>query len=324
MFSKDIGIDLGTANTLVFMKGKGIVMREPSVVAVDVRTDTVLAVGTQAKEMIGRTPGSIVAVRPMKDGVIADFDITATMASGKLEFWFGVTDEVMVTTDWAQLFFQVPVTKKPGTFFFYSNACTYMIGRIVEKISGQNVRDFLIPRLFTPLAILNPQWHTCPNGHSLAATGLFLTTDEFSRLGITLLNGGVYNGTRIVSERYLQSAVSDLIDTNYVELESSSGYAYQMWHCSYHGAYRADGMRNLLNATSAGLGDGETPIFPVQIFKVKEGINYNEGDPNYDLFKLACKVSAKRLFPNFSFIDAPFNLPYYKKGDYNSEVAYMV
>ncbi len=78
-FAKDIGIDLGTANTLVFMKGKGIVMREPSVVAVDVRTDTVLAVGTKAKEMIGRTPGSIVAVRPLKDGVIADFDITATM-----------------------------------------------------------------------------------------------------------------------------------------------------------------------------------------------------------------------------------------------------
>ncbi len=79
LFSKDIGIDLGTANTLVFLKNKGIVMREPSVVAVDVRTDTVLAVGTDAKEMIGRTPGSIVAVRPLKDGVIADFDITATM-----------------------------------------------------------------------------------------------------------------------------------------------------------------------------------------------------------------------------------------------------
>ena len=79
MFAKDIGIDLGTANTLVFMKGKGIVMREPSVVAVDIRSDTVLAVGSQAKDMIGRTPGSIVAVRPLKDGVIADFDITATM-----------------------------------------------------------------------------------------------------------------------------------------------------------------------------------------------------------------------------------------------------
>ncbi|SDM54572.1 anaerobic ribonucleoside triphosphate reductase [Acetanaerobacterium elongatum] len=80
---------------------------------------------------------------------------------------------------------------------------------------------------------------------------------------------------------------------------------------------------NLLLATEAGLGEGETPIFPVQIFKVKEGVNYNEGDPNYDLFKLAIHCSAKRLFPNFSFLDAPFNLPYYKEGDYNSEVAYM-
>lgn len=79
MFSKDIGIDLGTANTLVYMKGKGIVMREPSVVAVDTKSDTVRSVGREAKEVIGRTPGSIVAVRPLKDGVIADFDITAAM-----------------------------------------------------------------------------------------------------------------------------------------------------------------------------------------------------------------------------------------------------
>lgn len=79
MFTKEIGIDLGTANTLVYMKGKGILIREPSVVAVDIRTDNVLAVGAQAKEMIGRTPGSIIAVRPLKDGVIANFDITAIM-----------------------------------------------------------------------------------------------------------------------------------------------------------------------------------------------------------------------------------------------------
>lgn len=79
MFNKDIGIDLGTANTLVYMKGKGIIMREPSVVAVDTKTDTVRYVGHDAKEVIGRTPGSIVAVRPLKDGVIADFDITASM-----------------------------------------------------------------------------------------------------------------------------------------------------------------------------------------------------------------------------------------------------
>ncbi|MEG0457080.1 MAG: anaerobic ribonucleoside-triphosphate reductase, partial [Oscillospiraceae bacterium] len=82
-------------------------------------------------------------------------------------------------------------------------------------------------------------------------------------------------------------------------------------------------VKNLLLATDSGLGDSETPIFPVQIFKVKEGINYNKEDINYDLFKLAIKTSAKRLFPNFSFIDAPFNLQYYKPGDYDTEVAYM-
>lgn len=82
-------------------------------------------------------------------------------------------------------------------------------------------------------------------------------------------------------------------------------------------------MQKVLQATEDGLGNGETPIFPIQIFRVKEGINYNPEDPNYDLFKLSCKVSAKRLFPNFSFIDAPFNLQYYRKGDYDTEVAYM-
>ena len=79
MFTRDIGVDLGTANTLVCVKGKGIIMREPSVVAYDIRNDAVRAVGKEAKEMIGRTPGSIVAVRPLKDGVIADFDVTAAM-----------------------------------------------------------------------------------------------------------------------------------------------------------------------------------------------------------------------------------------------------
>ena len=82
-------------------------------------------------------------------------------------------------------------------------------------------------------------------------------------------------------------------------------------------------MKNLLLATEAGLGNGETPIFPVQIFKVKEGLNLDPGDPNYDLFKLAIRCSAKRLFPNFSFLDAPFNKKFYREGDYNSEVAYM-
>ena len=82
-------------------------------------------------------------------------------------------------------------------------------------------------------------------------------------------------------------------------------------------------IEQLLLATEAGLGRGETPIFPIQIFRVKEGVNYNPDDPNYDLFHLAMKVSAKRLFPNFAFIDAPFNLEYYKPGHPETEIAYM-
>lgn len=81
-------------------------------------------------------------------------------------------------------------------------------------------------------------------------------------------------------------------------------------------------IKNVLLATEAGLGGGETPIFPIQIFRVKEGINYHQGEPNYDLFQLACRVSAKRLFPNFSFVDASFNLQYYK-GTPETEIAYM-
>lgn len=82
-------------------------------------------------------------------------------------------------------------------------------------------------------------------------------------------------------------------------------------------------IRNILMAEDAGLGFGETPIFPIHIFKVKEGVNYNEGDPNYDLFQLSMKVSAKRLFPNYVFLDAPFNLQYYKPGHPETEVATM-
>ena len=82
-------------------------------------------------------------------------------------------------------------------------------------------------------------------------------------------------------------------------------------------------MKNLLHATEHGLGGGETPIFPIQIFRVKEGVNFKPGEPNYDLYRLAIRTSAKRLFPNFSFVDAPFNLQYYKPGHPETEIAYM-
>jgi len=82
-------------------------------------------------------------------------------------------------------------------------------------------------------------------------------------------------------------------------------------------------MEKVLLATEAGLGNGETPIFPIQVFRVKKGISLDPGDPNYDLFKLACRCSAKRLFPNFAFVDAPYNIKYYKEGKPETEIAYM-
>ncbi|MDR0405587.1 MAG: anaerobic ribonucleoside triphosphate reductase [Clostridiales bacterium] len=82
-------------------------------------------------------------------------------------------------------------------------------------------------------------------------------------------------------------------------------------------------IKNILLAEEEGLGGGETPIFPIHIFRVKEGVNYNPGDPGYDLFKLAMRVSAKRLFPNFAFQDAPYNIKYYKEGRPETEIAYM-
>ena len=168
------------------------------------------------------------------------------MASGKTEFWFGALDGEMNSKDWAELFFRVPVSQKPGTYFLYSNACTYMLGRVIEKVSGRNVRNFLLPRLFTPIGIENPQWEADPAGHTVCASGLLLALDEFSRLGRIFMEDGEYQGKRIIGADYLHRMHTDVIDNSNHgggwEKESSSGYGYQVWSCSLPGTFRADGM----------------------------------------------------------------------------------
>ena len=127
------------------------------------------------------------------------------------------------------------------------------------------------------------------------------------------------------TERATYQAMEALIH-NLNTMHSRAGAQIPFSSLNYGMDTSAEGrlvMKSILMATDAGLGNGETPIFPIQIFKVKEGVNYNPGAPNYDLFKLACRVSAKRLFPNFSFVDAPYNLKYYKEGHPETEVAYM-
>lgn len=166
------------------------------------------------------------------------------MSSGKLHFWFGKLDKQKNEKDWAELFFRVPVEKQPGTQFFYSNACSYMLGRTVEKVTGKTVLDFLVPRLFTPLGIENPQWHTDPAGHTLCATQFFLTLDEFSRLGRLLLHNGVWGGKQLISGEYLKQMAEDTVPSGWAgceEPECLAGYGYQVWRCSAPQTFRADG-----------------------------------------------------------------------------------
>jgi CubicO group peptidase (beta-lactamase class C family) len=167
------------------------------------------------------------------------------MSAGKNTFLFTADEKRWGSEDWAALFFADPQMKPAGTDFYYANACTYMLSRVVEKVSGQLLRDYLVPRLFTPLEIYNPQWHTCPGGHTIGATELFLTNREYARLGRLFLEDGVRGGARLVSSAYLRAAVSDTIDNSgkgHDATEGSAGYGYQIWRCSHPGAYRADGM----------------------------------------------------------------------------------
>lgn len=127
------------------------------------------------------------------------------------------------------------------------------------------------------------------------------------------------------TERATYQAMEALVH-NLNTMHSRAGAQIPFSSLNYGTDTSAEGrmiMKQLLLATEAGLGNGETPIFPIHIFKVKEGVNYYPNDPNYDMFQLACRVSAKRMFPNFSFLDAPFNLKYYKPGRPETEAAYM-
>lgn len=161
------------------------------------------------------------------------------MTSGHMTEAFSKYDSM----DRAELFFQTPLMTTPGTYFFYEDLCTYMLGRIIEAVTGDNLLEYLKPRLFDKLEIVNPQWHTCLHGHTSCAGGLYLTTEEYARLGILLLHEGIYKGRRVVSESYVQQMHSKWVDTSYKnDPETQQGYGYQIWKCSREHTYRANGM----------------------------------------------------------------------------------
>ena len=142
---------------------------------------------------------------------------------------------------------------------------------------------------------------------------------------IELINKFAYKEANVATRRKTYQAMEAFVH-NLNTMHSRAGAQVPFSSINFGTDMTPEGRlisENLMLAQEAGLGNGETPIFPILIFKVKEGINYNPEDPNYDLFKLAMRVSAKRLFPNFSFMDAPFNKQYYKEGHPETETTYM-
>jgi len=166
------------------------------------------------------------------------------MQSGK-DYDLFQTDEVELDrTDWAELFFRAEQTRPPGERFAYSSACTYVLSRLVEKTTGQGVRDFLGPRLFAPLDVHNPWWNTCPQGHTLGGFGLHLKLGEFATLGQLLLQEGVWEDRALVSADYVRALHTDVVPQEQPcnTPEGNAGYGYQVWCNTWPGSFRADGM----------------------------------------------------------------------------------
>lgn len=173
------------------------------------------------------------------------FDISIrhllTMASGHGEgFLFGKQKHTYTEKDWERFFFSQPLAYAPGEKFVYNNGCSYMLSAIITKKTGLSLRDYLLPRLFDVLEIGNPQWFSCPMGRSSGGNGLFLRTEELSRFGQMLLDGGVYNKKRVVSEEYLSMATTKQIDAG------DYGYGFQFWICERPGSYMASGLYDQL------------------------------------------------------------------------------
>lgn len=146
--------------------------------------------------------------------------------------------------DYGQVFFEESVQHEPGTGFCYNNLNSYMLSRVIEKVSGQKLRDYLEERLFNKFGYFNTQWETCPNGHTMGLDGLHLRTDEFAKVGQLLLQKGLWNGEQLISKKYIGKMSQDLISTvkETTDLEAQQGYGYQIWKGLYEDSFRAEGL----------------------------------------------------------------------------------
>jgi CubicO group peptidase (beta-lactamase class C family) len=144
--------------------------------------------------------------------------------------------------DPAQDFLATPLIAPPGANFAYRGTNSYVLGRIIAVVSGSDLRDFLLPRLFRPLGIGNPQWLRCPLGFPLGAMGLQLRTEEIARLGETLLHNGSFRGQQLVPADYVDLMQTELVTTDRPEDPDNAAYGLHCWACARDGAWRMDGL----------------------------------------------------------------------------------
>lgn len=137
-------------------------------------------------------------------------------------------------------FLSTPLHAAPGSWFAYRGTNSYLLSRILHAVSGQDMRDFLMPRLFSPLRIGNPQWLRCPLGYSMGAVGLQLRTEEISRLGVTLLHRGIHEGRQLIPAEYVDLMHDRPTPSDLDGVEGS--YGLHCWHCDRDDAWRMDGM----------------------------------------------------------------------------------
>lgn len=165
-----------------------------------------------------------------------------TMTAGNDYRW--VDPDADHSGDPAQEFFASPLLDTPGKVFRYRGTCSYVLGRIIHRRYGVDLREFLLPRLFAPLQIANPQWHRCPLGFPLAADGLFLRTSEVARLAETLLEDGLFRGRRIVAADFVRRMATEVVVPlgHRDDPESSTGYGWHVWQCTRPGTWRMDGL----------------------------------------------------------------------------------
>lgn len=154
-------------------------------------------------------------------------------------------EEMMKEADgnWVRAFLQLPVDREPGSHFLYNTGATYMLSAILQQVTGQTLLDFLHPRLFSPLGIINPVWDSCPRGINTGGFGLSITTEDIARFGQLYLQKGMWNGRQLLPQEWVAEASSLQIENGDGKPDSgdwSQGYGYQFWRCR-HGLYRGDG-----------------------------------------------------------------------------------